>query len=173
MEPSANTHQQFANCAKLAAPCVEPRQLVIAMILRRLGTSTALGTKSSLLPCQVCGYSLHVELAHIKPISSFSDETLLSVVNNPSNILVLCRNHHREQEHGFLLLRRPFLLVSLSGETRTPMTLFRRQVPDPVRLRRDCLRSQAAYSAVLSVRYIFDFQVIVIVFPMTISTKNE
>ena len=56
------------------------------------------------LPCQVCGYSLHVELAHIKPISSFSKRTLLSVVNDPSNILVLCRNHHWEQEHGFLLL---------------------------------------------------------------------
>lgn len=57
------------------------------------------------LPCQVCNYSLHVELAHIKPISSFSKETLLSVVNDPSNILVLCRNHHWEQEHGFLLLK--------------------------------------------------------------------
>lgn len=57
-----------------------------------------------LLSCQVCGYSLHVELAHIKPISSFSEETPLTVVNDPTNILVLCRNHHWEQEHGFLLL---------------------------------------------------------------------
>lgn len=56
------------------------------------------------LPCQVCGYSLHVELAHIKPISSFLDDVLLTVVNDPANILVLCRNHHWEQENGFLLL---------------------------------------------------------------------
>lgn len=58
----------------------------------------------TLLPCQFCGYSLHVELAHIKPISSFKKSDLLSVVNDPTNILVLCKNHHWEQEHGILLL---------------------------------------------------------------------
>lgn len=56
------------------------------------------------LPCQVCGYSLYTELAHIKPIHSFPKEALLIEVNDPSNILVLCKNHHWEQEHGFLPL---------------------------------------------------------------------
>lgn len=55
-------------------------------------------------PCQVCGYNYHVELAHIKPLSSFDDNTLLSVVNDPSNILVLCPNHHWEFDNNKIIL---------------------------------------------------------------------
>ena len=54
------------------------------------------------LPCQVCSYSTHVELAHIKAVSDFPDDTKLSIVNDPSNILVLCRNHHWEFDNGIL-----------------------------------------------------------------------
>lgn len=57
-----------------------------------------------MLPCQVCGYSAHVELAHIKPISSFDILTTLGEVNHPSNILVLCPNHHWEFDSGLLSL---------------------------------------------------------------------
>ena len=56
------------------------------------------------LPCQVCQYSFHIELAHIKPISSFDLDTPINIVNDPSNILVLCRNHHWEFDHGVLKL---------------------------------------------------------------------
>lgn len=56
------------------------------------------------LPCQKCGYSLYVELAHIRAISKFPPTATLGEINDPSNILVLCPNHHWEQEHGFLLL---------------------------------------------------------------------
>lgn len=52
--------------------------------------------------CQVCGYSQHVEYAHIQSVSSFPETTTLRVVNDPSNVLVLCRNHHWEFDHGFL-----------------------------------------------------------------------
>lgn len=55
-------------------------------------------------PCQVCGYNLHIELAHIKSISSFDKNTQLSVVNSPDNILVLCPNHHWEFDNGKLPL---------------------------------------------------------------------
>jgi hypothetical protein len=55
-------------------------------------------------PCQVCGYKTHVELAHIKPLHSFKEHSLLSEVNNPNNILVLCPNHHWEFDNGGLLL---------------------------------------------------------------------
>jgi hypothetical protein len=55
-------------------------------------------------PCQVCKYNTHTELAHIKPISSFSDDTKLCVINDPSNILVLCPNHHWEFDSGILKL---------------------------------------------------------------------
>lgn len=49
--------------------------------------------------CQFCGYNKHVEVCHIKPIHTFSEDTLISVVNDPSNILVLCRNCHWEFDH--------------------------------------------------------------------------
>ena len=52
--------------------------------------------------CSVCGYSLHVELCHKKPINQFPRSTKLKVVNNISNLVYLCRNHHWETEHGFL-----------------------------------------------------------------------
>lgn len=46
--------------------------------------------------CQQCGYSKHVELAHIIPVSSFPDDALLRDVNSPANLKVLCPNCHWE-----------------------------------------------------------------------------
>lgn len=46
--------------------------------------------------CQKCGYSKHVEVCHKTPISKFPDSTLISVVNNINNLLVLCPNCHWE-----------------------------------------------------------------------------
>jgi len=54
--------------------------------------------------CCVCGYKTHVELAHIKPISSFSETAKLYEVNAPSNILPLCPNHHWEFDNNYLLI---------------------------------------------------------------------
>lgn len=56
------------------------------------------------LPCQKCGYSKHVELAHIKPVSSFQDTAFLEEINSSDNILVLCPNCHWEFDSGILLL---------------------------------------------------------------------
>lgn len=50
--------------------------------------------------CQRCGYDKHVEVCHIKPISSFSDDTLIDSVNNKDNILILCPNCHWEFDHN-------------------------------------------------------------------------
>lgn len=44
--------------------------------------------------CQSCGFKPHVELCHIKPISSFAAGTLVSVINDRSNIMFLCPNCH-------------------------------------------------------------------------------
>jgi hypothetical protein len=52
--------------------------------------------------CQNCGYKLHIELAHIKPISSFSDDATIDDVNSRSNLLVLCRNCHWEFDNGYI-----------------------------------------------------------------------
>ena len=53
-------------------------------------------------PCQVCGYSTHVELAHIKAISDFPESATLGEINSPDNIYVLCPNHHWEFDNGKL-----------------------------------------------------------------------
>jgi len=56
----------------------------------------------TLLPCAVCGYSLHVELCHIKAINQFPKTALLGEVNSPFNIIQLCRNHHWEFDNGLI-----------------------------------------------------------------------
>jgi hypothetical protein len=56
-------------------------------------------------PCQNCGYDKHIELCHIKPVSSYPDEALIKEVNDPSNLLVLCRNCHWEFDHELISLK--------------------------------------------------------------------
>jgi len=48
------------------------------------------------LPCAKCGYELHVELAHVKSVSSYPDETKLAEVNKEENVIQLCPNCHWE-----------------------------------------------------------------------------
>lgn len=55
-------------------------------------------------PCQNCGYDKHTEVCHIKDISTFSEDTLISVVNSPDNLVRLCPNCHWEFDHGRLEL---------------------------------------------------------------------
>lgn len=49
--------------------------------------------------CSKCGYNKHVEVAHIKPINSYSRDTLVSIINADDNLLVLCPNCHWEFDH--------------------------------------------------------------------------
>ena len=56
------------------------------------------------LPCANCGYIKHVELAHIIPLSSFPDNTLLEQVNSENNVIQLCPNCHWEFDNGLLKL---------------------------------------------------------------------
>ena len=50
--------------------------------------------------CAHCGYPKHVEVCHIKAISEYPLETKLSVINDPSNLLLLCPNCHWEFDHA-------------------------------------------------------------------------
>ena len=52
--------------------------------------------------CLNCGYDKHVELCHIKPISSFSDDALLRDINSVENVIPLCPNCHWEFDNGLL-----------------------------------------------------------------------
>ena len=54
--------------------------------------------------CSVCGYINHVHVCHIKPITSFSLDTTLGVVNHPDNLIYLCPNHHWEFDNGMIKL---------------------------------------------------------------------
>ncbi len=53
------------------------------------------------LLCNMCGYDKHVNIAHIKGVSEFSDSTLISVINHPDNLVALCPNHHWEYDHNY------------------------------------------------------------------------
>jgi predicted restriction endonuclease len=50
--------------------------------------------------CCVCGYSNHVDVAHIRSVSSFSTDTLIREINDIDNLLPLCPNHHWEYDAG-------------------------------------------------------------------------
>ncbi len=54
------------------------------------------------LSCFNCGYSKHKELCHIKPISEFSNDSLLSEINCEYNVLPLCPNCHWEFDNNQL-----------------------------------------------------------------------
>lgn len=52
--------------------------------------------------CQVCGYDKHVHCCHIKGISEFSDDSLISEINHPDNLVLLCPNCHWEFDNHVL-----------------------------------------------------------------------
>ena len=54
--------------------------------------------------CAVCGYDKHIEVCHVRDISEFPMDTLISVVNSLDNLVALCPNHHWEFDHGYLVL---------------------------------------------------------------------
>ena len=50
--------------------------------------------------CIECGYKLHVDVCHKKPISQFSINTKLKIVNSKKNLMYLCKNHHWEFDNN-------------------------------------------------------------------------
>jgi hypothetical protein len=64
-------------------------------------------------PCKNCGYSKHVELAHIKGVSSFPKTATLGEVNHSNNLLPLCPNCHWEFDNGHLTLEK--IMVGTEG----------------------------------------------------------
>ena len=63
--------------------------------------------------CAICGYDKHVEVAHIKSVSSFTDESLISEINSIDNLIGLCPNHHWEYDKGILDLKEKIKIFSL------------------------------------------------------------
>lgn len=54
--------------------------------------------------CSICGYDKHIEVAHIKAVSEFDDNTPIKVINSIDNLIALCPNHHWEYDNGILEL---------------------------------------------------------------------
>jgi hypothetical protein len=54
--------------------------------------------------CEKCGYTHHVEVAHIKPVSEFSETATIREINSIDNLIGLCPNHHWEYDNGILKL---------------------------------------------------------------------
>jgi hypothetical protein len=52
--------------------------------------------------CQRCHYALHVEIAHIRAVSTFPETATIGEVNARSNVLGLCPNCHWEFDNGLL-----------------------------------------------------------------------
>ena len=52
--------------------------------------------------CVICGYDKHVEVAHIKSVSSFDDNATIGEINDITNLVGLCPNHHWEFDNGLI-----------------------------------------------------------------------
>jgi predicted restriction endonuclease len=54
--------------------------------------------------CVVCGYNLHVEVAHKKAVSEYDDHITIKEINSIENLIGLCPNHHWEYDNGLITL---------------------------------------------------------------------
>jgi predicted restriction endonuclease len=54
--------------------------------------------------CAICGYSNHVEVAHIKAVNEFDDSATIKEIDSIANLIGLCPNHHWEYDNGILEL---------------------------------------------------------------------
>lgn len=52
--------------------------------------------------CRVCDYRRHVEVSHIKAVSSFTDDVTVARINEVNNLVFLCPTHHWEFDNGYL-----------------------------------------------------------------------
>ena len=52
--------------------------------------------------CYCCEYTNHADLCHIKDICAFKDNSTLTEINSPDNLVFLCPNHHWDLGHGLL-----------------------------------------------------------------------
>jgi hypothetical protein len=52
--------------------------------------------------CRLCSYSETVQVAHLKKISTYSEDTPIGIVNDLSNLIYLCPNEHILYDKGKL-----------------------------------------------------------------------
>lgn len=54
--------------------------------------------------CYICGYDKHIEISHINSVNSFSNDVLISEINNINNLVALCPTHHWEFDNNILYI---------------------------------------------------------------------
>lgn len=102
----------IVNRSKFCAECRKAKDMTLQEVVDRYGT----GKKASLYSlvrerarkaikevpnvCSKCGYSKHVEVCHIKAISTYPLDTMVSEINRKENLIKLCPNCHWESEHS-------------------------------------------------------------------------
>jgi hypothetical protein len=105
-----NCNEECGCRRKYCNKCLEPIDLTLKQAMYEkhhkssafaLVRSRARNTKKAkdAKSCEKCGYTKHFEVCHIKPISKFSLDTKLSVINNEKNLLILCPNCHWEYDN--------------------------------------------------------------------------
>lgn len=52
------------------------------------------------IKCSKCGYNKYTEIAHLKSVSEFTNDTIVSVINHIDNLAQLCPNCHWEHDHS-------------------------------------------------------------------------
>lgn len=123
-KPRRKKTKQCANCKtliisskKYCTSCFKKNQLIILRQTKKEAT-THTGKRSGAYSkireharricetrkqeCIACGYSKHVEACHLISIKNFSDDALISIINHPNNLVLLCRNCHWELDHNML-----------------------------------------------------------------------
>lgn len=63
-----------------------------------------LAKENGMNSCKNCGYTKCFEICHIKPIHTYSHDSLISEVNDIKNLIALCPNCHWEFDHGDLTI---------------------------------------------------------------------
>lgn len=52
--------------------------------------------------CAICGYHKHYDISHLKSVSDFSENSLITEINDINNLIALCPTHHWEYDHDAL-----------------------------------------------------------------------
>lgn len=92
----------------MCASCRNRSRYTIKVKLKRDVSKDAINSHARYLMktepklCRVCGYDFYVEVCHIQPVASFPPETPLTEINEKTNLVYLCPNHHKELDRGKL-----------------------------------------------------------------------
>jgi len=77
---------------------------------------------SSAVPrrCAVCGYARIIQVAHIRPVSSFPATASIREINSDYNLVYLCPTHHAEFDLGYIK-KTPPSIGKLLERAQTPV----------------------------------------------------